>query len=82
MLDLTVLLQPWISRTPGAGKFLYIHHTVLICTVGLLSIPKDEKAPQKINASTQMKSRNGYVPRMHFFRMKYFTNWYIAMISV
>jgi hypothetical protein len=30
MLNLTVLLQLWISWTPGAGKFFHIHHTVLI----------------------------------------------------
>jgi len=47
MLYSAVIPQLWISWPPGTRKFFHIHHTVLICTVGIPSLPKDGKAPQR-----------------------------------
>jgi hypothetical protein len=71
MLDLTVLPQPRISWTPGAGKFFHIHHTVLIWHRRTSIYSQTWKSTSEVSASTpmkmfKMKSRNGYVPRTHF----------------
>ena len=47
VLILTVLLQPWIFLTHEGGRFFHIHQAVLICSVGLPSVPRDEKAPPR-----------------------------------
>ena len=43
VLNLTVLLQPWIFWTHEGGRFFHIHQAVLIFSVGLRSVPRDEK---------------------------------------
>jgi hypothetical protein len=78
--------KPWISWTPGAGKFFHIHHTVLIWHHQTSIYSQRWESTSEVSASTpmmfKMKLRNGYVPRTHFVYMKDMTNWYIAMISV
>jgi len=43
VLNLTVLLQPWIFLTHEGGRFFHIHQAVLICSFRLPSVPRDEK---------------------------------------
>jgi hypothetical protein len=45
VLNLIVLLQPWMFWTHEGGRFFHIYQAVLICFVGLPSVPTDEKAP-------------------------------------
>jgi hypothetical protein len=47
VLNLTVLLQPWIFWTHEGGRLFHIHQAVLMCCVRLLSVPRDEKAPPR-----------------------------------
>jgi hypothetical protein len=47
VLILTLLLQSWIFWTHEGGRFFHIHQAVLICSVRLPSVPRDEKAPPR-----------------------------------
>jgi hypothetical protein len=65
--------------TKGLGVLIWNRQTSIY--------PQRWKSTSEVSASTPMKmlkmvSRNGYVHRTYFFKMKNLTNWYIAMISV
>jgi hypothetical protein len=47
VLNITVLLEPWIFLTHEGGRFFHIHQAVPICSVGFLFVPRDEKAPPR-----------------------------------
>jgi hypothetical protein len=51
MLQLTVLLQVWISWPLPAGKFFHVHHTILICTV----VPLTSRYPPQRSIVTHLQ---------------------------
>jgi hypothetical protein len=55
VLNLRVLSQLWTSGTPGAGKFFYIHHTVLIWHHRTSISSKRWQSTSEISDSTSVK---------------------------
>jgi hypothetical protein len=82
MLDLTVLPQPWISWTTGAGEFILIHHRALIWHRQTYIASKRWKASQRPALPLNWKCSKWSQEMVTCPSTKDLTNWYIAMITV